>query len=615
MPQVFADEFKSFPISAQLGESLERAYRFAREQSHRLVTLEHLLLALTEDAEAASMLEQASVDLGRLSADVSGYLGGLLEDMRAQSATELRPDADLMRVLKAATTAAQQSRRRQIDGAIVLAAIVGDGKSAAAGLLKALGMTFEGAIRALQRANTQLRGKPAPQGAGPSWGPGAGKSPMPASAEQRPAPEIAAPATAEVSLATSAEEFLAAARARIQQRAAAARAGEKPAVAVAAPPVVASGPEKPNPPTSLTASGRGDLSPSSLAAAIRDVASEPAPAAQPAPMARTPEPPPEAVRDAAAASPPAPAPEPGPSVEAAPPQPSRSPAAVSEQPAVARLPQAAANRAGGPLPGRPLRPADAGGRPPLPPGATAPNRFPPGHGPPPRGGRAPRAPNGQGAPALPPGRPVAAPMQPAMADAGGAVVVPLQPRGGPAASASYPERGPLAESVPRRMRNGVPATAEVRIARDKIDGLMLALCNRGVRPEAYPTRTLAVRLRAPNGGFAIEANAPETQWIDRSTSGPGDSFAAWRWTITPHRHGRNRLLLTVSARLVGPDGLVAEAAPSDRSIEVKIARNYSRLAQLWAGWLAAMLAGIAFGQFAGDVWAGLLFLFRQASGG
>ncbi|HEU0062858.1 MAG TPA: Clp protease N-terminal domain-containing protein, partial [Hyphomicrobiaceae bacterium] len=234
MPQVFADEFKSFPISAQLGESLERAYRFAREQSHRLVTLEHLLLALTEDAEAASMLEQASVDLGRLSADVSGYLGGLLEDMRAQSATELRPDADLMRVLKAATTAAQQSRRRQIDGAIVLAAIVGDGKSAAAGLLKALGMTFESAIRALQRANTQLRGKPAPQGAqgaGPAWGPGAGKSAMPASAEQRPAPEIAAPATAEVSLATSAEEFLAAARARIQQRAAAARAGEKPAVA------------------------------------------------------------------------------------------------------------------------------------------------------------------------------------------------------------------------------------------------------------------------------------------------------------------------------------------------------------------------------------------------
>jgi neural Wiskott-Aldrich syndrome protein len=200
------------------------------------------------------------------------------------------------------------------------------------------------------------------------------------------------------------------------------------------------------------------------------------------------------------------------------------------------------------------------------------------------------------------------------ADANGGIVVPLQPRSGPAAPASYPERGPLAESVPRRMRSGMPASAEVRIARDKIDSLMLALCNRGVRPEVYPTRTLAVRLRAPNGGFAIEANAPETQWIDRAPTGPGDGFAAWRWTITPERHGRNRLLLTVSARLIGPDGLVAEAAPSDRSIEVKIAPNYRRLAQRWAGWLVAIAAGVALAQFGGELWASLLALIRQASG-
>jgi len=152
MPQAFADEFKSFPISQHLADSLQRAHRFAREQSHRLVTLEHLLLALTEDPDATGMLATAQVDLGRLGADVSAYLGGLLEDMRAQGAANLLPDADLMRVLKAATTAAQQSRRRQIDGAIVLAAIVGDGKSAAAGLLKALGVTFEVATRALQQS-------------------------------------------------------------------------------------------------------------------------------------------------------------------------------------------------------------------------------------------------------------------------------------------------------------------------------------------------------------------------------------------------------------------------------------------------------------------------------
>ncbi len=160
MPQSFADELSSIPTSPNLGQSLERAQRFAREQLHRAVTLEHLLLALTEDSEAALILNSANVDLARLSTDVSGYLGRLLEDMRSDGTSEPRPDGDLLRVLQAAASAAKQSRRRQIDGAIVLAAIVGDGKSPAAGLLKALGMTFEEAIRALQRANAQARLKP-----------------------------------------------------------------------------------------------------------------------------------------------------------------------------------------------------------------------------------------------------------------------------------------------------------------------------------------------------------------------------------------------------------------------------------------------------------------------
>src|SRR5262249_13861076 len=127
--------------------------------------------ALTEDVEAGLILQAANVDLARLGTDVSGYLGRLLEDMRAEPGSEPRPDGELLRVLQAAASAAQQSRRRQIDGAIVLAASVGDGKSAAAGLLKALGMTFEEAIRALQRANTRARLKPLAK-ASPTSAPG-----------------------------------------------------------------------------------------------------------------------------------------------------------------------------------------------------------------------------------------------------------------------------------------------------------------------------------------------------------------------------------------------------------------------------------------------------------
>ena len=160
MPQVLAEEFKTIPMSPNLGQSLERAHAAAREQLHKFVLLEHLLFALTEDPEASLILQSANVDPVNLGTDVSAYLNGLGDDLRSSDGGEARPDTELLRVLQAAASAAQQSKRRQIDGAIVLAAIVGDGKSPAAGLLKTHGMTFEEAIRALQRANTKARLKP-----------------------------------------------------------------------------------------------------------------------------------------------------------------------------------------------------------------------------------------------------------------------------------------------------------------------------------------------------------------------------------------------------------------------------------------------------------------------
>src|SRR4029079_15203702 len=108
MPQSFADQLRSIPMSPNLGQSLERAHRSARDQSHKAVTLEHLLLALTEDAEAALILQSANVDLGRLGTDVSGYLGRLLEDMRADGTVEPWPDIHLLRVMQAAASAAKQ---------------------------------------------------------------------------------------------------------------------------------------------------------------------------------------------------------------------------------------------------------------------------------------------------------------------------------------------------------------------------------------------------------------------------------------------------------------------------------------------------------------------------
>ena len=83
--------------------------------------------------------------------------------MQSQSPSSggLAVSHDVRRILEAAAAAARGSRRRDINGAIVLAAIVGDARSMAAEILQAHGLNFDNAIRALQAALAPVRDVPA----------------------------------------------------------------------------------------------------------------------------------------------------------------------------------------------------------------------------------------------------------------------------------------------------------------------------------------------------------------------------------------------------------------------------------------------------------------------
>jgi hypothetical protein len=179
------------------------------------------------------------------------------------------------------------------------------------------------------------------------------------------------------------------------------------------------------------------------------------------------------------------------------------------------------------------------------------------------------------------------------------------------------EKGLLVESVPRRMRVGVPVAAEVRIARDRIEGLIATLNGRGTAPpgERPLLRALSVRLRAPGGGFWIEPATPETQWVDGAHSTNHDDYASWRWTVMARRRGRRSLALVVSARTVGRDGHTFESTPPDRVIEVKVGSNRRLAAARWAGWIAALLAGAAIGIYGEQIWAVAVPAITMALGG
>lgn len=532
-------------MSPYLTATLTRAADYATAQSHREVTLEHLLLALAEDPEATVVLKASHIDLARLTAEVSDFLGRSDDRVDPASNQTIAISADLRRILEAAAVAARQGRRREINGAIVLAAIVGDGKSTAAHLLRLQGLTFEEAIRALQRASTPAPVPPAPQQYQPPHQP----QPQPAQpgpAQQQPLPQNRPPPPqpaqtydeppADVSRPATTEEILASARERLQNRT------ENAEVVAAAP--------------------------------------APAPAPSPLPRANYPDRGGPPSRQA-----PAPAPQMEPEFE---------PAFEHEHPP-----------SGGPPAPRPADPSDGlssfGSERP---GVS--DEPPPRWSRPPQPMQAPETP-AQPVAYAPPPQPVPPPSAPRSEAPVAARAAPPQPvERRRAASAgpfvgSWPliEAGQLVENIPRRMRVGIPVVVEARIARADVKALAEGLQGGGAafRHEVVVTKAMSVRLRAPDGGFSIENRSPETQWIESVLGFGSDDFASWRWTVTPRNRGRRQLQLIVSARTVGADGMTAETALPDQVVDVRVAINYARTAARWAGWIAAAVIGGLFAKF------------------
>ena len=57
-------------LSRNLEQSLHRALAHANERRHEYATLEHLLMALTEDQDAVAVLKACGVDLDKLRGDL-----------------------------------------------------------------------------------------------------------------------------------------------------------------------------------------------------------------------------------------------------------------------------------------------------------------------------------------------------------------------------------------------------------------------------------------------------------------------------------------------------------------------------------------------------------------
>ncbi len=103
---------ESAVLSRNLEKSLHRALAYANERRHEYATLEHLLLALTEDQDAVAVLRACSVDLDRLRREVLTYVDNELGNLVSSHTEDAKPTASFQRVLQRAAIHVQSSGRR-----------------------------------------------------------------------------------------------------------------------------------------------------------------------------------------------------------------------------------------------------------------------------------------------------------------------------------------------------------------------------------------------------------------------------------------------------------------------------------------------------------------------
>ncbi|HCF24293.1 MAG TPA: ATP-dependent Clp protease ATP-binding subunit ClpA, partial [Novosphingobium sp.] len=130
------------PSFAQsLEKTLHAALTNASDRSHEYATLEHLLLALIDDSDAAQVMTACGVELGELTEVVKQYLDQEYQSLKTQEKGDPSPTAGFQRVIQRAILHVQSSGKDTVTGANVLVALFSERDSYAVYFLQQQDMT------------------------------------------------------------------------------------------------------------------------------------------------------------------------------------------------------------------------------------------------------------------------------------------------------------------------------------------------------------------------------------------------------------------------------------------------------------------------------------------
>lgn len=129
-------------LSEELEDTLRRALAIAGDHAHEFATLEHLLLAMTEDADALQVLQGCKVDIEQLRDLLHTHIDDELSSIINPSENlEVQPTSGFQRVVQRAIIHTQSSGRGPATGANILIAMYSERESHAVWFLNSLNMS------------------------------------------------------------------------------------------------------------------------------------------------------------------------------------------------------------------------------------------------------------------------------------------------------------------------------------------------------------------------------------------------------------------------------------------------------------------------------------------
>lgn len=146
-------------LSRNLEQTLHRALGNANQRRHEYATLEHLLLALTEDQDALAVLRACGVDVTKLRAELIEYLDSELSNLVTSRSEDAKPTAGFQRVLQRAAIHVQSSGREEVTGANVLVALFSERESHAVYFLQEQEMTRFDAVNYISHGIAKAPGR------------------------------------------------------------------------------------------------------------------------------------------------------------------------------------------------------------------------------------------------------------------------------------------------------------------------------------------------------------------------------------------------------------------------------------------------------------------------